>query len=1148
MKEVAYALLLAVFTSQPTLCSTPRCCERTTVSQQQELGATAITRNDVPQMLKAGLPVDIVRANDSLVHSQAAANIERWPPACVGKPCGANMLTASADYSLALDQQEDQETRQPATFGKEPEIELVSDGPDPILRFRVIHFHFFLGCGGYLYVSRDSIRYEVTNPEKDKSHSFTYPRSQIKEVSEHSQGMGIKRFDLTMRDGTTYRMAHVIKKVLENNPGILGRDSFLSPKIIEQALNDFDSTVAVARGTVGSTEVSVVEPNKQVHRLPNSVAVRQLPTSPASGLYSLDALVGFDTLDGVSYNAAQGTLSLFGHRTRNDGGAEVHYLDLLAAALDSDKPVFSLEWTASSERQVDRALAYYADDRNNEDLTTRLSKIFDANGLLNRQGASFFRALGVDVREGMNRYEFNASLLAASGHKNAGTALRAFGSMGEAIKHNDKATRNSSFEDLVNALGLNNFVAENAARYRHNEITDVQLMDLVFPRLLSGLANTFGWDDAPYVDKYWRLRRSGHSYVEAGDEALLDLQRDLNTLPRKAFDTITANVSEIVIPPDVMREVLGVEPRVRPVLTGLPDRTRLALTACEADVFSKSLFDMPGLQSKVPRYRGYFAWLRDRGQNPVTGEGHLWTTPGDFELLESTDGRTLRFGRTPMRFHIERYESGRRSVANPQLSAYADLLTAIYDDIAREYPVLHQLRESTKIVAVAQWLKQRGYAVSLPRAGRESVSLPAELPGVIYMVMAVKHGPVGEILTAAGGIDFSGESGWRYTPRDTPSPKTDLVDRTARQIRERLEQTSNRKIEVPAPQPIAEVKTEEVSGQKVTTLTVAIGASAEGSTPAVQSQHSPEQNAMLLWKTEDLAGAEENLRKLIESSAGDMRHAAYLRAWLAQVLHEKGDDAGAIKELNEAARLAPDLLIFKLLAAKSMVESGDLAGAETALRKYLDLDPTNQAAARWLTDMQARQEGGTGAASLGLSAFPKALEAVRGQNALDQAYTTQGNTTRGLQSETPEGRTTGKNEDASGASRQVFDSPTPLKSSGINPAADLRNVGNAPSVRELTSHIPKDSLSDPTIKTSVDWYQRRESDKADTLAKIAEVQKNIDSHSGDPTILNTKKSQLANEIKQIERDQQTAQDSIKLNLGMKWIESPSEAGGKEKAQ
>lgn len=75
---------------------------------------------------------------------------------------------------------------------------------------------------------------------------------------------------------------------------------------------------------------------------------------------------------------------------------------------------------------------------------------------------------------------------------------------------------------------------------------------------------------------------------------------------------------------------------------------------------------------------------------------------------------------------------------------------------------------------------------------------------------------------------------------------------------------------------------------------------------------------------------------------------------LPQVLHEKGDDAGAIKELDEAVRLASELPILQLLYAQTMVQSGDLPRAEAALIKYLALDTDNQAAARLLADVRAR--------------------------------------------------------------------------------------------------------------------------------------------------------------------------------------------------
>lgn len=46
-------------------------------------------------------------------------------------------------------------------------------------RFPVAHLHLGGGCRGYLYVSANSVRYEVVQPERDKKHSFQIKRSEI---------------------------------------------------------------------------------------------------------------------------------------------------------------------------------------------------------------------------------------------------------------------------------------------------------------------------------------------------------------------------------------------------------------------------------------------------------------------------------------------------------------------------------------------------------------------------------------------------------------------------------------------------------------------------------------------------------------------------------------------------------------------------------------------------------------------------------------------------------------------------------------------------------------------------------------------------------------------------------------------------------
>jgi hypothetical protein len=51
--------------------------------------------------------------------------------------------------------------------------------PTDEVRFPVAHAHTGSWCMGYLYISADSIRYEVVRPEKDKKHSFQIARSEL---------------------------------------------------------------------------------------------------------------------------------------------------------------------------------------------------------------------------------------------------------------------------------------------------------------------------------------------------------------------------------------------------------------------------------------------------------------------------------------------------------------------------------------------------------------------------------------------------------------------------------------------------------------------------------------------------------------------------------------------------------------------------------------------------------------------------------------------------------------------------------------------------------------------------------------------------------------------------------------------------------
>lgn len=56
--------------------------------------------------------------------------------------------------------------------------------PKSEVRFPVAHAHTGSWCMGYLYISTDSIRYEVIRPDKDKKHSFQISRSDLTSVQQ----------------------------------------------------------------------------------------------------------------------------------------------------------------------------------------------------------------------------------------------------------------------------------------------------------------------------------------------------------------------------------------------------------------------------------------------------------------------------------------------------------------------------------------------------------------------------------------------------------------------------------------------------------------------------------------------------------------------------------------------------------------------------------------------------------------------------------------------------------------------------------------------------------------------------------------------------------------------------------------------------
>jgi hypothetical protein len=218
----------------------------------------------------------------------------------------------------------------------------------------------------------------------------------------------------------------------------------------------------------------------------------------------------------------------------------------------------------------------------------------------------------------------------------------------------------------------------------------------------------------------------------------------------------------IVVPPEIVPLLFDWNSISDVEVEGMPPRSLLAQKALKADQQLKSLVHNSDLKKKIPGYVTLPEWFRLHGGNQVEEEIPeiwIWIAPEQFTIKESTDGRAIQFVSSPVKFNLEKYigsarENNSHSTApHPLLSSYANLLTSHFDELAEQFPIFHEIRECLKVMAIANWIKQRGWQIDLAQAGGAEIDLPKQVPGIVQMEIGVKAtSPIIERQTEHGRV------------------------------------------------------------------------------------------------------------------------------------------------------------------------------------------------------------------------------------------------------------------------------------------------------------------------------------------------------------------------------------------------------------
>lgn len=230
-----------------------------------------------------------------------------------------------------------------------------------------------------------------------------------------------------------------------------------------------------------------------------------------------------------------------------------------------------------------------------------------------------------------------------------------------------------------------------------------------------------------------------------------------------------------VVPPTLIQSMFGVINEVVPEYTGIDPRSQIARVMFHADYISKHLINAPQLKARISKYQSEFEFDKSHPDKASgTGGFRLWYSVDRIDAAQH--GTSLQLRGASMRVNIRKKAPGGGDLPAVD-GGYDALLTSIYDDLSREFPILHELRECAKLSAAAKWMLERDPKFRLPTEGRVAWNGPARLPGALYLYILAEPGrpTMSVAVHATGGVSLTAPS--EVIPDDPSLPAAEAAAR-----------------------------------------------------------------------------------------------------------------------------------------------------------------------------------------------------------------------------------------------------------------------------------------------------------------------------------------------------------------------------------
>lgn len=514
-------------------------------------------------------------------------------------------------------------------------------------------------------------------------------------------------------------------------------------------------------------------------------------------LAATEQRIAFNVLDRIEYDSATGRVVIMGHFDPDFPALAVPYYQHLSTLLQYPAPEFSLEWTVESERRVAELFRRMDSDVELKKIVAEWGRWIDERGKITPAGRYFLPLFGIkpqfsddhickkiealrkqggraannlaDLMEktndlgscaynwdAMDRYQIIAKILLSSDDFRGSQLVDAMGMLARSTPGRSRQEAIESIYFATNTIEMAYSLRDQMVAKRISRDQAYTQLNREICRALDGI---FSLASQPVYRAFEASLQRDRNPDVALNFCFSEMDRQMFGVLKNAFEKIKPK-GEVHVPLELVNPSLAGTVTAEPKYYNVDGRTLLGKVMLEADFLAKRLINMPELKSRIQGYQTEFEFQRSHpNAGRLTGSTttyHLWISIDRVNARQSPDGNILAFDDVTMRFNIrEKGKDGRDLPPRPD--GYETLLTSLYNELSKELPALHEVREVAKLAYAARWLKFRAPNLTLPSSMRQTWEVPQRVQGTMYVAWSPVQPSVGGAavaISAMGGISF----------------------------------------------------------------------------------------------------------------------------------------------------------------------------------------------------------------------------------------------------------------------------------------------------------------------------------------------------------------------------------------------------------